>query len=64
MKFGQVALDCTWMAPQIMKTIWSSKIWEFPNLLREFDLIFFDFGYLESDYQMDLILNYDLNKGD
>jgi hypothetical protein len=49
MKFEQETLDCTWMTPQLMGKNWSSKIWEFLNLLREFDLNF-DFGYLESDY--------------
>jgi hypothetical protein len=37
---------------------WSSvfQISKFINLLHEFDLNF-DFGYLESDYSMDLVLH-------
>jgi hypothetical protein len=44
------------MADQLMKRSFEFQIDEFVVLLREFDLNF-DFGYLESDYSMNLTLD-------
>jgi hypothetical protein len=56
MKFEQEAPICTWMTDQLMKRSLEFQIGEFIVLPQEFDLNF-DFGYLESDYSMDLTLD-------
>jgi hypothetical protein len=48
MKIEQGAPDCTWMIGHSWKKSLEIEIWEFMDLLLEFDLNF-DFGYYELD---------------